>query len=270
MPVRIVPPRPADQPHPKTGLLDDRELTKTEFDDACRDFDAYFRINGSDRIDRTEQVLLWTKLRDFVDAVPDMGPHRGLAIFLGLSGTQMVYGYRVLSFTPSGAGYAYEPSLCAGDSGTRGYASHIYDGDHFQRVTPEEWAVYRQNYLTRVTVKRTVEGGFESLDPLVDTHAIIFPWEDEMVALRAGNNDLIGNSNYHMIIDSVSLVHPAINGDCGNTTGGYRHGVCFYFEVKRLFGWEMLVRDSSEIVIYRNRAADYGNMCPPKCRYFER
>lgn len=244
----------------KSSKAFDHLLTRDEFDRAESAFDEHFRIGGSAQIRYEWHSFLYSELEDLVSTVP--GQHRLVVIHYGLEGDKLRYGFSIVEGTPvpgSGLAFSYTPSPDP---------THILLETDFVEVDLGKWAALRQEYMDRVKVRRTAGPVFEDLLS-TDALRVVIPWEDEIFLMFRETTNGIDDS-FRVAVDSVSLEHPAQEHEGLASPAGFRHGVAIYVERKSFFGWNRMLDNDNHATIYKNRAADYGNLCPVRCNYYER
>lgn len=229
-------------------------LTRTQFDVACSRFKDRFLIDGTILPTHSNQHFSFTQLADLVAVIEH--PYRLVTVHYGLEREELKYGF---SFT-------YGTRIEGTDSYV--YAkqhdpSHLLTAAGFIPIPSAAWAPLRTAYYETLMAKR--DGGpFERL-VAVDALRCVFPWEAELEPLYVDN---VGHSNssFRMVVESISRYHDVEVGEDGEKSlEGYRHGVAFYMEELVDNNWERLLGDAMESAPYRNRAADFGNLCPAVC-----
>ncbi|MEZ4791156.1 MAG: hypothetical protein R2811_14190 [Flavobacteriales bacterium] len=227
-------------------------ITRLQFDTARDQFTARFLIDANKLPKVPLQTFDFADLKTLVDGVE--GDYRLVVVHYGLKDDSLCYGF---SFTvgtpiPDTDSYTYPEQK---------EPTHVLVGKHFQPITAAAWAPMRSAYLDTMWTKRD-NGHFEQLTA-VDALRCVFPWEAELQPLYEDN---AGNGEYRMAVESISRHHDAENGDGGATSlKGFRHEIGFYMEELVEGKWVRLLSDAVENAPYRNRAADFGNLCPVKC-----
>lgn len=242
----------------KTG-----EMDRTKFDLAHNDLKDHFLVNGQDQMLDTLQHFPFTQLQALADGIKE--ELRFVVVHFGLDKGAMRYGF---SFTYG------EPRTPEEDKPMRydyqlpiAEPTHILVASALITVDPEDWARYRSNYLADMQCKRTNGGSFVALGA-TDALRVILPWESEVLAMYETNTQ--GAGTYRMVIESVSVEHEAETVGGKTSPAGFRHGVAFYVEVEVQGNWERMLDDVPDPVgVYKNKSADYGNLCPVRCNYYE-
>ncbi|MCB0782531.1 MAG: hypothetical protein KDB87_00785, partial [Flavobacteriales bacterium] len=99
-----------------------------------------------------------------------------------------------------------------------------------------------------------------------DAKAVVLPWDTEINEMYRQTASTV-TGRLEMKISSVAVLHDG--SDSGHE--GFRHGVSFHVVKHDRSSWEDLLReDEDSVSVYRHMAVDYGNLCPPRCRRFER
>ena len=249
MPVKIVTQASLDQKKllgPGNG-----EMTEKDFNEAHKAFLDRVLYQGNSSLTDDQKSFLHGELKALVSDLA--GTERLVIIHLGLEGTMMRYGFSFRVGTPSGNGLDYTPA----DNPT-----HILDDSDFKPITPLEWKPFHDAYRADVYLKRG-DGAAVKVDDN-DAFAVVLHWDEEIDKMYQQTTNGI-KDDFRIRISSVSVEHD--HSDGGRV--GYRHGVSFHCERKVLLGWKPML-DDDMVVIYRNKAADYGNLCPPRTGRFER
>ncbi|MBK7940620.1 MAG: hypothetical protein IPJ87_01870 [Flavobacteriales bacterium] len=232
-----------------TGAMSLSEHTR-----ALQDFTDHFRHATAGSLSSTRQHLLYEELQLLMDVLP--AGHRLVVVHLGLDGNAMVYGLSFVRGTPSGGGLDFpQPDA----------PSHFLDGGYLRSITATEWQPLRTAYRTQVMVDRGDGGGFA---PLTDTDplAVTLPWDAEIdVMYRSTVEGETGP--FRLGLSSVAVTHDSSDGG----PEGFRHGVAFHVEQRRITGWTVMLDDTAhDGAPFRFKADDYGSLCPPRCGRFER
>jgi hypothetical protein len=234
-------------------------LTRDEFDRAESDFDTHFKINGTGNIKNEWHSFGFAELQALVNMVP--GEHRLVIVHYGLDGDKLRYGFSVVNGTPvpgQQLAFTYTPSP---------NPTHVLISTNFYAVGPGAWNTLRSAYLENIKVRRTAGPTFEDLTA-TDALRVVIPWEDEILHMYAETTHEV-SGNFRVALDSVSMVHTAQTHEGRTSIAGYRHGVALYVEHEGVFGYTRML-DNHVLTIYKNKAADYGNLCPVRCNYYER
>lgn len=252
MPIKIISQQEYDQK--KLTGEDDGVMAKSVFELAHLDFLARVLYDGNSSLGGDQQSFLHAELKALVSVLA--GTERLVIIHLGLQGTMMRYGF---SFR---AGTAGEDGL---DYTEVGDPTHILEDSDFEPITPLEWKPFHDAYRAHVHLKRGNEAPVHITD--LDAKAVVLHWDKEIDRMFQETTKDI-KDDFRIKLSSVSVHH--IGADGGPV--GYRHGVSFHCERKLfLSGWTpMLNDDHDQVVIYHYKAADYGNLCPPRCRKYKR
>ena len=227
-------------------------ITRLQFDTARDQFTARFLIDAVKLPQEPLQTFDFADLKTLVDGVA--GDYRLVVVHYGLKDDSLCYGF---SFTvgtpiPDTDSYTYPEQK---------EPTHVLVGQQFQPITAAIWAPLRSAYRNTMWTERD-NGHIEKLTA-VDALRCVFPWEAE---LRPLYEDNAGNGEYRMAVESISRYHDAETGDGGaSSLKGFRHEIGFYMEERVEGKWVRLLSDAVENAPYRNRAADFGNLCPVKC-----
>ena len=88
---------------------------------------------------------------------------------------------------------------------------------------------------------------------------ITFPWSLEVEQLYIDNNSPQGA---HICFGATSYVH----ANSGDANIAYPHGLVLY--LKDADGYPLLNNDKDSVAIFHNKGADYGTLCPTKCKVY--
>ncbi|MEZ4739094.1 MAG: hypothetical protein R2818_06980 [Flavobacteriales bacterium] len=227
-------------------------ITRSQFDTARAQFTDRFLINATALPGQGLQYFAYGDLKALVDPIEE--PYRLVVVHYGLKEDALRYGFSFTYGTPikNTDSYSYPPQIDP---------THLLTSAGFDPITPAAWAPMRKDYLDRMWTKRDT-GPFEPLTA-VDALRCIFPWDAELEPLYTDN---VGAGVYRMAVESISRYHEAQVGyDNKTSLKGYRHEIGFYMERYLEDKWVRLLSDDVENAPYRNRAADYGNLCPVRC-----
>ncbi len=262
MPIKIVDKRDFDNLPSNEQQV---SMTKEIFDEMVSDFRERVRLKtGGELLEKDRsQYMLWHELHELVEALGPVDPvfGRGIKIHFGIDGDQLHYALNVFKFT--------------GRTEEDGIVTLEYDLDAVrlpdfllkdkklepldagQRAAWEEGM--QRNYVDHVEIKH--DGFFESIGP-IDTLGVILPWELEVLQLYRDNEH-----------DVADLIRPyvRISSICGMRSGedggifGFRHGTAL--NMARFEGPvpENFINNENYVSLFTYRAADYGNLCPPRC-----
>lgn len=238
-------------------------MTEKEFDDAASAFDDRFKVDGTRPIDYEERTFPFTELTQYLPPAP----HDDVVVVIhyGLEGYILRYGFSFIRATrESGTGDLLYTKPTT--------ATHMLKLGKIDPVDQQAWADMRARYMEHVHVWRG--NAPEDFQPFVagkDAEMVIFPWRDELLKLY-DDNTLGRSGRFQMVIDSISLEHEEEEYNSNKSIAGHRHGVAIYMEHYGPLGWERLLANPqivisrlSAIPDYRDRAADYGNLCPVRC-----
>lgn len=270
MPVKIV------SPNADLSFHNEGSLTKKEFKDAREDFNRSFKYGQIGQIKDTTQNFEFDDLAIIVGTSNTPNVERLVVVHFAMNQNNMVYGFSVVDGQqdPNDSNlYTYtEPE----------YPSHILTDGKFEILNlnnpleKKEWTDSKADYFSSVRIKRTTNSYFENLSlrgggcdsskprPLgCDPEKIIMIWSREIKKMYI---DTATNATltYRAAIDSVSL-DPSLSR---NYNVEFQHGIAFFVQKKTMIFWGAVVDDDSYISIYKNKAADYGNLCPPKCKEY--
>lgn len=230
-------------------------MTRTEFDTAVQAFGQHFMVAGTTPITNAAQTFTYATLAPLVTAVP--GDFRLVVVHYGLEGTGMRYGF---SFTNA----VYDPVADKYVHPFQADPSHILAPDgSMPPVNGDTWRPLRDAYRNQVQVKPTAESGFL---PLVGTDALRakLPWDAQLEHMYKDTTDGI-TGTFRMLLASVSIIHPPMSEDGQTSPAGYRHGVAFHVEQFHAPNWVRMLSNKPENKPFKNRAADYGTLCPVNC-----
>jgi len=261
MPVKIT----SEEKH--LGLVHDNgHMTESDFIASQNRFRDFFLVNGNEPPTSRSGWMLYDDLEALANQMTGE-TRRFLVIHFGMDQSTLRYGFSFVAGDeqPQSPGtparYAYR--------GWKDYPDKMLVGNTLQDVTAAQWRSMRDTYKIHMRVDREGDGRFTRLADN-DALRVILPWESE-VSTMYRHNARFPAETYRLIIDSVSQYH-----DDSHTDGtlhsplGHRHGVAFYMQYHDNGRWHrMLDDDIDEVVIYRNKAADYGNMCPVRCNYYQ-
>lgn len=229
-------------------------MSLTEHSQALQDFTAHFRHATAGTLTSTGQHLLHEEMKLLVDVL--LAGDRLVIVHLGLDGNALVYGLSFVKGTPSGGGLDHT------DPGT---PSHFLDKGYLRSITAAEWQPLRTAYRTQMHVDR---GDGQGFGPLTDTdpRAVVLPWDAEID--RMFQSTVLGESGqFRLALSSVGVRHDSTDGG----PEGFRHGIAFHVEQRRITGWFPLLDDTDHPgAPFRFKADDYGSLCPPRCGRFER
>lgn len=249
MPVKIVPSGPR-------GFADDpRELYLSVWDDSTKAFGRLFQLNGGSSISTPQQSFLWTELRDLVDRANYDFP--GIAVFYGIANSELRYGIGVLDMRPivdatgQRTGYSF-PLLTEPE--------YILEDNDFIDASTRSWANWAATYWNDVQVDLRNNGQFVNVKDWGGARAVIFPWREELLAMYTGNCPSAMCTGFRVMLSSLSMDH-------GTVVEEFKHGVSFHLEEKRGFPrkWHPFMDNDNWAVLYMNKGADFGNLCPPSC-----
>lgn len=234
---------------------EDGKMAPREFRQARREFMSRVLFQNIGKLNDTEQYIDFHELEREANKLKS--GDRFIAIHFGLDGRNMVYGFSFREGRPNNEGTVFEFDVLTGPS-------VILRNGRLDGVKGDEWSILHNSYVNNVKIRRgdTAPSGIKGNDGT----AVVLQWERE-VALMYGENTKDRAGVFKLCVIGVSVLHDT--SDMGNA--GYRHGVAFYCIRKTLFGWKPMLKDKVDIVLtYKNKAADYGNLCPPRCGCFTR
>lgn len=227
-------------------------ITRTQFDAARDQFKDRFLINATTLPGVPLQYFKYTDLKALVDLIDK--PYRLVVVHYGLKDGALRYGFSCTYGTAIKGTDSYSYPV-------QNDPTHLLSSAGFDAITPAAWAPMRSAYKDTMWTKRD-SGPFEALTD-VDALRCVFPWEAELEPLYTDN---AGNGEFRMAVESISRFHEAQEGyDSKTSLKGYRHEIGFYMEELVEDKWVRLLSDAVENAPYRNRAADYGNLCPVRC-----
>ena len=246
--------------NPNPLNIDLGAMTRSEFDAACKNFDDHFKISGIRSVELEEQKFEFGDLDNLASVLP--ATDRLIIVHFGLYGDTLRYGFSFVKGTRNGDSLDYTD-----------YAepTHILYDSKFEPIDDAAvWDGLRKAYLEKIKVERTdAAPAFVGLTPF-DALRVVLPWDDE-VELMYEQNIKDRRGPFKMVLDSVSTIHAADPLDV-NAPVGYRHSVAFYLEERTFLGYKRLLEDPANppavppaVATYRDRAADYGNLCPVRC-----
>lgn len=239
---------------------DDVFMTATTFWRAESAFDTHFMyqplrsVKKYLGIEDDYQYFDWEELRRLADTAGSA--RRMLLVYLGLDGKELRYGFRFVNYT-LGTPWTFS----APD-----HPSHVLHGGVIADTTVGEWANLKAQYDGHVSVLRTDDptDRMQAVDANKDARYISLPWEDEVKVMH--DYTAPGATHgYRVAINSVSVFS---EGVFGVEDPGYYHGVALYLERNRIIGGPVPMLDDSAMSIYKNKAADLGNRCPPRCNEY--
>ena len=237
------------------SIMPNGAINRTEFYAARDQFKNRFLVNDTTVPNGTAQRFTFGELVDLVDEIDE--PYRLVVVHYGLVGDDLQYGF---SFNHGKKVdgkdvYTYDKQE---------NPSHLLTPAGFVPIAAVDWEPMRKDYKDIMWTKREA-GAFE---PLTDVDALrcVFPWKAELLPLYTDN---YVSGVYRMVVESMSRFHEEQEGDEGTkSVKGYRHEVAFYMEKYVEYTWVALLGDGTETAPYRNRAADYGNLCPVRCKTY--
>lgn len=239
-------------------------MSESEFDEASKAFDDHFRRDTGNSIKEELAHFDLGQLLQHLPEAPVTPNDLLIVVHYGLKGDKLRYGFSFHEGQREANGdLTY---------GTPSFATHLLENGLIKEVEEADWAAMRLDYVAGVNVKRTSDttDTFKSLVVGQDAERVVFPWRDELFEMYKANvADRSGP--FRVVMNSISMVHPLETHDGTSSIAGHRHGVAFYME--ELDGvWGRLLSDTRVVVShlpkitnYRDRAADYGNLCPVRC-----
>lgn len=229
-------------------------ITRTQFDAARNQFKDRFLVNGTTVVTEVLQHFKYSDLADLVAVIEQ--PYRLVIVHYGLEEQKMRYGF---SFT-------FGTRIAGTDSYVytkQHHASHLLTPAGFVPIPEAAWDALRKSYEETMMTKRD-SGPFEKLVE-VDALRTVLPWEAELQPLYVDNVSQ-SPEDYRMMVESMSRFHDEEVGEDGaKSLKGFRHDIGFYMEELQGQDWVRLLGDAVESAPYRNRAADFGNLCPVLC-----
>jgi len=102
-----------------------------------------------------------------------------------------------------------------------------------------------------------------ALDPQVHVKSIIIPWQRELLKMYQDN--ALDNTANDVLLKFVSCTMDC-SDDLDQSYIAWPHGIAVYLTQQ---GTEH-VDNNNYAVIFRNKAADFGSMCPPRCDAYYR
>ncbi len=229
-------------------------MSLSEHTQALLDFSDHFRHATAGALTSTRQYLLHEEMRLLVDVLP--AGDRLVIVHHGLDGNALVYGLSFVKATPAGGGLDFTDP---------GAPSHFLDKGYLRSITAADWQPFRTAYRTQVLVDRGDGHGFV---PLTDTDArsVTLPWDTEIDVMH-GTTVQGETGPFRLALSSVSVRHDDSDGG----PEGFRHGIAFHVEQRRITGWyPMLDVSTYDQAPFRFKADDYGSLCPPRCSRFQR
>ena len=248
MPVRIVPPTA----HKMND--DPREVYKTTLEDAVRDFGRLFTNPDGSTLRSPGQSFLWSELRALVDLANYDFP--GVAVHYGVSAGELRYAISVLDMTPVLDGQGKRTGYTFNVLGDPDYVLENNDFLSFaERPQWTGWAAEYQNVL----VDENNNGNTAPVREVFGAKAVVFPWREELLEMFIGNCPSAICEGWRVVLSSITIDHSSQNS--------YRHGVAFHLEERRGFPkrWFPFLDDTNWAVLYQNKGANFGNLCPPSC-----
>jgi hypothetical protein len=228
-------------------------MSKTAHHDAHLAFLARVLYEGTSSLADDQQHVLHASLKTLMDS--ETGDERLLITHLGLEGDKMRYGFSVRKGTPKDGGLDFD---AIGDP------THILDGGAIVPITPADWKPFHDTYRDKVYLKRE-NGAPEQVGP-GDARAVILHWDKEVDRMYQESTKGV-TAVFRIMLSSVAVVHDHADGG----PAGYRHGVAYHCEQSGVAGWTALLNDIPDYVdIFHYKAADYGNLCPPREMRFVR
>ena len=247
MPIKLVSNKNLEQ-GPGTGAM-----RRSAYEQARLDFQSRVLHEGTSPLRNDQQQFSHADLLALVAVLP--GSTRLVIVHLGLENGQLRYGFSFRAGTERDGGLDYLEL---------DHPTHLLFDKEFVAITPEEWRPFHDAYRASVFIRRQNEPPV--LIDEADAKAVVLPWDTEINEMYRQTASTV-TGRLEMKISSVAVLHDG--SDSGHE--GFRHGVSFHVVKKNLFSWEDLLReDEDSVSVYRHMAVDYGNLCPPRCRRFER
>jgi hypothetical protein len=242
---------PAEMLPPGNGVM-----SRADLDQAKQAFQDRVTVGGVAQINGSAPHFPYGALELLVGVIP--GPHRIVAIHLGLLGTRICYGFSFRAATLNGTELHFDEIQGP---------THIIDHySNFKVICTADWAPLQAAYRNQIHLDRGDGHGSRPITPN-DAYVVTFPWESEIVEMyRQTTNST--NGPFRIELSNVCLAHGTADGG----PAGYRHGVSLHVQRKKTIGgWTEMVNDTEHsITIYHNKGVDHGNLCPPRCRTFKR
>lgn len=213
----------------------------------------------------TVQEIPWAEFRNYVKGfAPSQGGQRGIVFHYGIRPytDSLVLAFSLVDVTrdPSGATghWVYDCPM----GGCPFY--EIHRGGIIAK-TPGDlvtWkSTYAKIYIARTRILRCDDlPRYDEFIPLFDTESDMFPWEAELEFLHRQNP-----AGKTLVISSMTEPQEALTDGIGYH---YRHGLILHLLDEA--GTPLLDHDqhiqAGITYFYKNRAANIGSMCPPRCK----
>jgi hypothetical protein len=248
-----------------TFAVDVRSVHRSTYDKLVLNFGANycFRTAGSP-IEVLHNTFRFQTLQALV---PSDGGQYALVVYHGLEGNNIVFGFRVvkmLSAATPGT-FTLDPVL---NTPPGQVPTHVLDNGQFEPVATHRipWADLRDAYWRDVRVDRIGNGDYKPLSPVHDPKSITFPWDAELKHLWIDNLAVINGRASWVQVDSASSFH--LVGAGINGPQGFRHGIGMHMLVEDNGSFRPLMNDLDTGILYENKGADFGNLCPPTCNSY--
>lgn len=260
MPVKIT-----SNKHHKSLEHDNGHMIRADFYDSLSKFRSCFLVNGNEAPTGSSTWLKFDELDAFADTLCGVA-HRFLVIHFGLEQSTLRYGLSMVAGTyrhVAGEAVCYDFVDWSDNPKVIVYSNGLVN------ISPDEWAPLRSAYKAHMRVMRVPKGQFTALE-VNDALRVILPWDREVRAMYEHNARYPAES-YRIVLESVSRYHKTSH-QTGSVSSpiGHRHGIAFFTQFFDNGKWhDMLNDDIDQVVIYLNKAADYGNMCPVRCSHYQ-
>ncbi len=228
-------------------------MTGSELSKALSEFKDRVLYDGSGSVEEGQQGFQYSDMLRLISLLP--GRERLVIIHLGLDKRSMRYGFSFVESTEKNGTSDYDIPL---------EPTHILENNAFAPIAAAAWQKMHDAYFDHVYLKRGI-GAAEKVDR-TDARMVILHWDKELDRMYQETTRNVKDS-FRLMLSSVSVEHDAKDGG----HAGYRHSVSFHCEQQVLLSWNPMLNDDHDpAAIFRFKAADYGNLCPPRCGKFQR
>ncbi len=247
----------------KSDVDDVMAISKAEYEAGRKNFtEHYYRAGCDNKFGGQDLEIPWQQLSDAVQAYQRDNP----SVEVGL---RIVY-----CFEPETGNLKLRMQLCKMEESEEIANTYILVDDvcawykikNSNLVPCKDHNLVSKNYFTNFYYCATPPCDGKNAQLLADgasdqlyARTITFPWTLEVQQLYLDNNS---PENATICFGATSYVH----ANSGDAKIAFPHGLVLY--LKDADGHPLLDNDKDSVAIFHNKGADFGTLCPTKCKVY--
>jgi len=149
--------------------------------------------------------------------------------------------------------------------------SHCFKNNRIQIANQNDWKILQSRYYQEVTVKRDGYSSPEDINISSDPKAVLFPWEREIKKLFIDNQieSQVPSKELRYVISDFSDHLNEYSVISFQGIDGFRHSKVLHIERFDQTRSIPLLGNGFSISSLHFRGIEYGNLCPPRCKFLK-